>query len=621
MLTIANEELFEKFRELFLQANGKLALGSSSLLEILTILAKEKKIFESVLLKDLARTFYLKPDAFSQQEKEVFKSSPWFPELRLNLKYPTVFDIEDYMKSPNSSWELYLRENKNSFLVFLGNQYITELTLDYKINSFAVWKDYLVVIDENKVLKVIYLYSLKEVHKKEGQGFKEIRADKDRLYLVYENGITQAFEVDEVGIKFGEIVQDISADAYKKEKIICKIKIGNNEVRGLSFSPDGQLLAVSVIKENKVIVFSTYNFKKIREITLSNNPNQVKFSPDSKYLAVGCGDGYAYVYDILDNFKEKYKFKSPKGWVVPVSFSPDGNFFAFGGYGYLALSDFKSGNKKFEKEYGNDSHIYNISFSPSGKYLAFGRYDKKVEVLDTNGDLVIQFDDYIGGYYYTLSFSPDSRLLAYTTANDKVKFISVEDWKPVKEIDGFRFAFSDDGKYIFTTHSDKVMVWDLENFEKIKELVPYKDKKIFSIAVNSEIKLIACGYDDGYLYVLNYESLSKFKMWAHKLDQFLWLDPHLIFVDEYNQAYVWEKENQEFVYKLHMGEVNTSQEFKALEGVEGWIVDSDFILFKGLVVAGSKDFQKHVNVLLGSNIVSFEEFKELILKKPLEVLL
>ncbi len=220
--------------------------------------------------------------------------------------------------------------------------------------------------------------------------------------------------------------------------------------------------------------------------------------------------------------------------------------------------------------------------------------------------------------------------MAYTTNNNKVKLLSVEDWQPVKEIDGFRFAFSDDGKYIFTTLNDKVLVWDLENFEKITEYVPYEVRHIYSIAVNSKDELVSFGYGDGYVYVINYfgflfakKRANLFtKKRANRLKRFLWLKPYLVFVDENERAYVWENKNQEFVYKLHLGKVDTSQEFKDLKSlnVKGWMVENDFILFKDLMVAGSKGFQKHVNVLLGSNLVSFEEFKSIILAKPLEVL-
>ncbi len=628
---ITEEEALKQFKELFLKSKGLLHKNNTSLIDILNLYF-EKTFKKEVILKYIATEYYLKPEALSQEEKDVFKSSPWFPELRLNLKYPTVFDVISHAKSPNSNWVVYLRENKNSFLVFWENEYITQLTLDYKVNGYALWKDYLVLIDESKVLRVIYLYSLKEVHKKEGKGFKEVKSDKERLYLIYENGIIQAFKVNEIGIIFGEVVQEIkksveytTTDSKASEKLKAKVlKVSADLVNSLSFSPDGKMLAVSVSNEKKVMVFSTNNFKKIWEVNLNSSPNQVKFSPDGKYLAVGCNDSYAYIYDVLNNFEEKHKFKSPKGWVVPVSFSPDGNLFAFGGKGYLGLYNFNSGNEVFKKEYGNN--VLNISFSPSGKYLAVGISGGRVEVLYTGVMVVVEFKDYIGSYYrYTLSFSPDGRFLAYTTNNNKVKLLSVEDWQPVKEIDGLRFAFSDDGKYIFTTLNDKVMVWDLEEFEKITEYVPYEGGNIYSIAVNSKVGLISCGYEDGNVYLLKYdefESSNQLEKVAYSLKKVLWTEPYIIFIDENKQAYMWQQEEDGFVYKLYIGELNPSQEFKDLQAlnVEGWRVEKDFILFKDGKVAGSKGFQKHVNVLLGSNLVSFEEFKGIILTKPLEVL-
>ncbi len=137
---------------------------------------------------------------------------------------------------------------------------------------------------------------------------------------------------------------------------------------------------------------------------------------------------------------------------------------------------------------------------------------------------------------------------------------------------------------------------------------------------------------DGYVYVLSYKlfGLSEEKIQekiqinetAYNLRKVFWVEPYLIFIDEDGQAYGWQKEGEEFVYKFYLGKVEPSQEFKDLQAlnVEGWRVEKDFILFKDGKVAGSKGFQKHVNVLLGSNLVSFEEFKGIILAKPLEVL-
>ncbi len=157
-------EALKHFKTLFLKSKGLLHKNNTSLIDNLS-LSFEKTFKKEVILKYISTEYYLKPEALSQEEKDVFKNSPWFPELRLNLKYPTVFDVISRVKSPNSNWVVYLRENKNSFLVFWENEYITQLTLDYKVNSYALWKDYLVLIDESKVLDKVKCLKNKQIFK------------------------------------------------------------------------------------------------------------------------------------------------------------------------------------------------------------------------------------------------------------------------------------------------------------------------------------------------------------------------------------------------------------------------------------------------------------------------
>lgn len=623
-LTDEDKEKISLFKKFFVKAEGHLHKDGTSIIAILG-LHYDSPIEKEVLLKYLALEHYLGKD-LNKKEKEVLSFSPWFPELKIDLKYPTVFDVSTFIQSPNSEWKVFLRKDRDSFLVYNQDNYITELKLHFKVSSYTLWKDYLVLLDESGILRVIYLFSLKEVFSRSGEGFKEVFSDKERLYLRYEDDMVQAFTVDEAGIKFGERVTN-SPKFIHPEPLLREIEVteNENEIRGLAFSPDGKYLAVSVVKENKVFVFDTPTLKVVFKKQFNNYPNQVSFSPDGQYMAVGSGNGYVRIYKYY--MEVKYFRTSYYDWVGPVVFSPKGTYLAFGGGDNLIrVYNARWWDKFYES--GVEGGIYDLSFSPDERMLAVGDSTGKVTVFykvegSEEFSKLFEFDDY-GPGWYTLSFSPDGRFLAYASLEDKVKVLSFErEPMEICKVAGFKLAFSAVNRSLITALGDTVYVWNTQTFEKKFSFVPRKGKDIVSIATSPDGKYLACGYLDGHFVILRADQLELLGKRAHELIGLLWMSPYLFVLDENLELHVWERKGETFIYIGFVCKVEEiSESFEGLSHFNGWRIGDTFVLISidNQTVSGSKDFQKHINVLLGGSVYKFNDFKDKITKDTLEVL-
>ena len=626
------EELSKKFRKFFLSTGGTFRKGNSSIIDILKLDFEEDEIHTHLLLKDLASTFYLTKEKLTEEEKKVFASSLWFPQFRLNLKYPTVFNLISLVKSPNSSWKAYLREGKDAFLIYNGDAYITEIRLPYRVESYSLWKDYLALIDDEKTLRIIYMFTLNEVFSQKSEGYVAVFSDESSFYLRYENDIVQSFTVNETGIYLGNIVQNLqelsSPSAPVKD---IKVVGGRCKAIALSFSPDNKYLAVGfATAPDKVSVFSVGTFEKVWEQNFSSHPNQVSFSFDSRYMAIGFGVGYVQIYHTP--VWQQVKRYSKDGWVSSVVFSPDGNRFAFGGKeGTVYVQNVGSWENVFTREVGGK--IQTLSFDPLGRYLAVGDKSGKITILDTRGEVVKELDDYLGDHYYTLAFSSDGKLLAYAASDvdSTIRIRYVEDWREIGTVVGTGCVFFSGERRLLTTVGNEIIVYDTDGIEKLNATVssmapremsifPRKGKEVISVAISPDNKYLACGYEDDVATVLELGNGHALIKRAYKLEKFLWINPYLLFVDENEDVFIWVRKDGEFVYEGFLGSLSPSGKFEDLVGIEGWRIGKDFVLLADGKVAGSKGFQKHVNVLLGGMKADFESFKDIIMKNVLEVL-
>ena len=124
----------------------------------------------------------------------------------------------------------------------------------------------------------------------------------------------------------------------KSCSLIKTIKV-DCPARAVAYSPDGKYLAIGfgstrrqrnkseLKKEGAFVVLTTSDLKAAHEARDSNEPIRVvKFSPDSKLLAVASEDSKVYLYNVKDRFSKRCVSMCHKAPLRHLDFSQNGQF-------------------------------------------------------------------------------------------------------------------------------------------------------------------------------------------------------------------------------------------------------------------------------------------------------
>eukprot|EP00606_Chrysophyceae_sp_TOSAG23-5_P001243 GSChrysophyteH2.ASY1.ANO1.529.1 assembled CDS len=96
--------------------------------------------------------------------------------------------------------------------------------------------------------------------------------------------------------------------------------------RAICYSPDGKYIA-GALKEGAFTILQSGDLKMAHEGKDSNEPIRcIKFSPDSKFLAVGSEDSTIYIYNVADYFSKKVTISVHKAPVMQMDFTVDGQY-------------------------------------------------------------------------------------------------------------------------------------------------------------------------------------------------------------------------------------------------------------------------------------------------------
>jgi WD40 repeat protein len=195
--------------------------------------------------------------------------------------------------------------------------------------------------------------------------------------------------------------------------------------------------------------------------------NAVAFSPDGRWLGVGC---YRWVWLVDLREMRPTLLGLSAGPITSLAFSPDGGLLAAAGgapgrLGELRLWDVRS-RRLVRALQGHRDAIYSVAFSPDGRTLAAASYDRLVSLWSVAGGAPRMLKDHIDAVY-AVAFSPDGREVASAAGDRTIKVWEVSTGRrlytlsdPVAE--QYTVAFSREGRHLAAAGADKIVrVWEV----------------------------------------------------------------------------------------------------------------------------------------------------------------
>ena len=233
----------------------------------------------------------------------------------------------------------------------------------------------------------------------------------------------------------------------------------------------------------------------------------VSFSPDGQHLAVASGIG-TWIYD-MTTLRESTVFahKSP---VSCVAFSPDGLLLATGlGDGSVTLLNVETGTQ-ITSFIGGRYDVTCVAFSPDETLLAAAHWDAQVNLwnLETGHRVATwelsREEDSLEPT--SVAFSSDSATVAVGLQDYTVRVLDVATHKNVATLKGHRsrvasVAFSQTGELLISGSEDgDIRVWDVATHENVATLKGH-ESGVNSVAFSRDGMSLASGSRDGDIRV------------------------------------------------------------------------------------------------------------------------
>jgi WD40 repeat protein/mono/diheme cytochrome c family protein len=294
-------------------------------------------------------------------------------------------------------------------------------------------------------------------------------------------------------------------------------------ISSIAFQPGGAVFALGGYRE---IVLIGADGKLVAK--LEGHANQVRglaFSPDGELLAAAGGDpgqfGEIKLWSMADR-REVLSIRGHRDNIFAIAFSPDGKLLASCSYDrMLKLWDTATGKEVRTLKDHTDA-VFAVAFSPDGKLLASASADRTIKLWNpVTGERLYTLGDGLDAMN-TVAFHPSGRLIAGAGADRVIRIweVNEKEGKQLRSLIAHEDAinqvvFSPDGKTLASTGADRaIKLWDATTpqLTEIKSLERQPDWALV-LAYSPDGKRLAVGRYDGS--VKTYD-LTKEKGVAHK---------------------------------------------------------------------------------------------------------
>ena len=273
-------------------------------------------------------------------------------------------------------------------------------------------------------------------------------------------------------------------------------------VSSVAYSPDGQYLATGCM-DGFARVWEMRTRQPLEILRHSAHVRSVSFSPDGTRLATACDDGKVRIW----NWRTAELLVGPMSHddrVFSVAFSPDGEKVVSASQDLTARIWSASSGALERTLRGHTEEVHQAVFSPDGRLIATASFDHSARLWDA------QTGEPVGAPLRHSSqeaavmgvcFSPDGQRLA-TASRDGTAFIcSVDNGAPV--LDALRHTeglnsvqYSPSGRIIATAGYDNtVRLWDAQSGEPVSQ--PFRHfEQVNQAAFSPDGRVLATAGDD-----------------------------------------------------------------------------------------------------------------------------